>query len=163
MLRCSAGGRHDHGAPVPHESRWGNPRHSRRDRRRGWRAREANPRSRGYRVAEEWTETVRLRTDSGPNARGVTFRKAHHGPIVAVRDAVLLALRIARREEGGTVPQFHAMARARSFDEFRDAVGRLRQIWLSIGYADADGNTWYFQNGAVPRRVVAAFKTLPEG
>jgi acyl-homoserine-lactone acylase len=105
-----------------------------------------------YRVAEEWTETVRVRTDSGPAAREVTFRKTHHGPIVAVRDGVPLALRIARWEEGGTVQQFHAMARARSFDEFRDAVGRLREIWLSIGYADADGNIWYVHNGAVPRR-----------
>ncbi|HUG39589.1 MAG TPA: penicillin acylase family protein [Longimicrobiales bacterium] len=106
----------------------------------------------GYRVAEEWTETVRVRTDSGPSAREVTFRKTHHGPIVAVRDGVPLALRIARWVEGGTVQQFHAMARAGSFEEFRDAVGRLREIWLSIGYADADGTIWYVHNGAVPRR-----------
>ncbi|MGI9037471.1 MAG: alpha/beta fold hydrolase [Gemmatimonadota bacterium] len=106
----------------------------------------------GYRVAEEWTETVRVRTDSGPVAREVTFRKTHHGPIVAVRDGFPLALRIARWEEGGTVQQFHAMARARSFEEFRDAVGRLREIWLNIGYADAEGNIWYVHNGAVPRR-----------
>lgn len=106
----------------------------------------------GYRIAEMWTETVRVRTDAGPVARQVTFRKTHHGPIVAVRDGVPLALRIARWEEGGTVQQFHAMARARSFEEFRDAVGRLREIWLSIGYADADGTIWYVHNGAVPRR-----------
>jgi acyl-homoserine-lactone acylase len=106
----------------------------------------------GYRIAEEWTETVRVRTDLGLAAREVTFRKTHHGPIVAVRDGVPLALRIARWEEGGTVQQFHAMARARSFEEFRDAVGRLREIWLSIGYADAEGNIWYVHNGAVPRR-----------
>jgi acyl-homoserine-lactone acylase len=106
----------------------------------------------GYRIAEEWTETVRVRTDSGPISREVTFRKTHHGPIVAVRDGVPLALRIARWEEGGTVQQFHAMARAGSFEEFRDAVGRLRLIWISIGYADADGTIWYVHNGAVPRR-----------
>jgi acyl-homoserine-lactone acylase len=106
----------------------------------------------GYRIAEEWTETVRVRTDAGPIAREVTFRKTHHGPIVAVRDGVPLALRIARWEEGGTVQQVHAMARAGSFEEFRDAVGRLRLIWISIGYADADGIIWYVHNGAVPRR-----------
>lgn len=106
----------------------------------------------GYRIAEEWTETVRVRTDAGPVGREATFRKTHHGPIVAVRDGVPLALRIARWEEGGTVQQFHAMARAGSFEEFRDAVGRLRFIWHSIGYADADGSIWYVHNGAVPRR-----------
>ncbi len=106
----------------------------------------------GYRIAEEWTERVRVRTDSGLVGREVTFRKTHHGPIVAVRDGVPLALRIARWEEGGTVQQFHAMARAHSFEEFREAVARLREIWLNIGYADTDGTIWYVHNGAVPRR-----------
>lgn len=106
----------------------------------------------GYRVAEEWTDTLRVRTDSATESREVTFRKTHHGPIVAVRDGVPLALRIARWEEGGTVQQFHAMARAQSFEEFRQAVARQREIWLNIGYADRDGNIWFVSNGAVPRR-----------
>jgi acyl-homoserine lactone acylase PvdQ len=106
----------------------------------------------GYRVAQEWGETVRVRTDSGLLDRPVTFRKTHHGPIVAVRDGVPLALRIARWEEGGTIQQFHAMARARSFEEFRAAVAQLSAIWLNIGYADREGTIWYVYNGSVPRR-----------
>jgi acyl-homoserine-lactone acylase len=106
----------------------------------------------GYRTAEEWTDTVRVRTDSGLQSRGVTFRKTHHGPIVAVRDGAPLALRIARWEEGGIIQQLHAMARAESFEEFRSAVSRLQYIWLNLGYADREGNIWFVGNGAVPRR-----------
>lgn len=106
----------------------------------------------GYRVAEEWTDTIRVRTDSTLIASAVMFRKSHHGPIVAVRDGKPLAVRIARQAEGGQYQQQYAMARARSLEEFREAVGRLGFVFHNIGYADIDGNIWYVYNGAVPRR-----------
>jgi acyl-homoserine-lactone acylase len=106
----------------------------------------------GYRRAEEWTETIRVRTDSGMEEREVTFRKSHHGPVVAVRDGRSLAMRVARYEDGGFYQQLHAMARARSLQEFQAAVGMLRHPISNFGYADTDGNIWYVYNSPVPRR-----------
>ncbi|HET6639483.1 MAG TPA: penicillin acylase family protein, partial [Gemmatimonadota bacterium] len=106
----------------------------------------------GYRIAEEWTDTVRVRTDSGVVARAFTFRKTHHGPIVAARDGQPLSLRVAGYEEGGRWQQLYAMAKARSFAEFRQAVSKLRIVFQNIGYADREGNIWYLYNGTIPRR-----------
>lgn len=106
----------------------------------------------GYRIADEWTDTLRVRTDSGLVGRTVTFRKSHHGPIVALRDGRSLAMRVARNEEGGRWQQLYAMAHARSLAEFQAAVGMLRIVFHNVGYADREGNTWYVYNGAVPRR-----------
>jgi acyl-homoserine-lactone acylase len=106
----------------------------------------------GHLRAEEWTETLRVRTDTGIDEREVTFRKSHHGPVVAVRDGRPLAMRIARYEDGGYYQQVHGMARARTFREFQDAVGMLRLLGHNLGYADRDGNVWYLYNSPVPRR-----------
>jgi acyl-homoserine-lactone acylase len=38
-----------------------------------------------YRRATEWTDTVKIKTDSGMTERKFTFRKTHHGSIVARR------------------------------------------------------------------------------
>ncbi|HUG75661.1 MAG TPA: penicillin acylase family protein, partial [Acidimicrobiia bacterium] len=105
-----------------------------------------------YRSARQWTETVRVATDSGMEEREVIFRASHHGPIVAVRDGKPLAMRIARYEDGGNYQQLYAMARARSLGEFQEAVGQLRVLGHNLGYADRDGNVWYVYNSPVPRR-----------
>ncbi|HSM04595.1 MAG TPA: penicillin acylase family protein [Longimicrobiales bacterium] len=115
----------------------------------------------GWRRAEEWSDTIRVRTDAGLEAREVRFRRTHRGPVVAGRAGGLLSLRIARWEEGGAAQQFHAMAGAVSFEAFRSAVARQHLIWLSIGYADADGNIWYVFNGSPPSRDPAFDWTRP--
>lgn len=106
----------------------------------------------GYRTAEQWTETVRVKTDAGVEEREVTFRKSHHGPIIAAGDGKPLAMNMARRVEGGYDQQRYAMSKARSLEEFREAVGRLDYLIHNIGYADVDGNIWYVYNSPVPRR-----------
>ncbi|WP_162417788.1 penicillin acylase family protein [Cyclobacterium roseum] len=105
-----------------------------------------------YRGAEIWTENLTVTTDSGMVDREVSFRKSHHGPIVAIRDGKPLAMRIARYEEGGLFQQLHSMARAESLEEFQKAVGSLSLMSHNIGYADREGNIWYLYNSAVPKR-----------
>lgn len=105
-----------------------------------------------YRTAEKWTERIFILSETDKVERNVTFRKTHHGPIVTTRDGFPMALRIARYEEGGVIQQLYAMARAESFEEFKEAVSRLRYNWLNLGYADREGNIWFVGNGAVPKR-----------
>lgn len=106
----------------------------------------------GYRSATQWTETIKVRTDSVTSTVRVVMRKTHHGPIVTVRDGKPLALRMAKLSEGGWIEQQYEMTRARSLEQFRSALGKQGVVYMNLTYADRDGNIFYIYNGAVPRR-----------
>ena len=105
-----------------------------------------------YRHATEWTETIQVKTDQGLVDRKFTFRKTHHGPIVAKRNGKQLAVKLAKFEEGGQVDEWYAMSRARNLDEFKKAMSAVAVPMFNAVYADRDGNIFYVYNGAVPRR-----------
>lgn len=107
----------------------------------------------GYRTAEEWTETIRVKTEGGFEDREYTFRKTHHGPIVEQIDAqTYLACNIAQIFVGDRVGQAVRMSKATNFTEWLDAVGERSLVMFNIAYADREGNIYYLYNGAVPRR-----------
>jgi penicillin amidase len=107
----------------------------------------------GYRMATEWTDTLRVRRDDGSlEPRVLTLRKTHHGPIVANRAGRPLALRMAKLDGDGWLAEWYAMTRARSVAELKDAMRPLNMLFGNAMAADADGNTYYVYNGAVPRR-----------
>lgn len=106
----------------------------------------------GYRAATEWKETVQVKTDQGMANRTFTFRKTHHGPIVAVRNGKPISVRMAMLEEGGLIEQRYLMGKARNLAEFKRAMSRLAVPMFNTMYADKDGNVWYVYNGAVPKR-----------
>ncbi|HJQ25149.1 MAG TPA: penicillin acylase family protein [Blastocatellia bacterium] len=108
----------------------------------------------GYRLATEWRETVKVKTAAGVEEKPFTFRKTHHGPIIAVRDGHPLAIKLAKYEEGdrGFIKQFYAMGRARTLKEFQAALAQQGHIYHNVIYADRAGNIFYYYGGAVPRR-----------
>ena len=106
----------------------------------------------GYRLAEEWTDTIRVRTDHGMESRPVVLRRTHHGPIVGERDGRPLALRLARLGDDGWLAEWYAMTRARSVRELRAAMRPLAMLFGNVMAADRDGHIWYLYNAAVPRR-----------
>jgi penicillin amidase len=75
----------------------------------------------GYRMAVEWTEAIKIKTGEGFTEKRTTFRKTHHGPIVAARDGKPLAIKLAKYEDGGSgsLKQFYAMGKARTLEEFK--------------------------------------------
>jgi acyl-homoserine lactone acylase PvdQ len=105
-----------------------------------------------YRQAEEWTETVAVRTATGLERRSITFRRTHHGPILAERDGRQIAVKVAGIAEGGILGQFHAMARATGLEEFQRALDHNALTNQHLVYADAGGNIYYVYNGLIPRR-----------
>ena len=107
----------------------------------------------GYRAAESWTDSIRVRTESGLETRRFRFWSSHHGPIVGVADGRPLAVKLARMTEGGWFDQWDAMIRARTLNDWKRAVGQLRVPYMNTMYADADGNIGYIYNSAVPRRL----------
>ncbi|MCP4659371.1 MAG: hypothetical protein GY856_28505 [bacterium] len=106
----------------------------------------------GYRTATAWTDTIRVSNGTGIDERTITFRKTHHGPILAIADGKPLAVRMAKFEEPGWLDQWYAMTRARSLDEFKAAVRPLDMLFGNYLYADREGNIFYVYNAAVPRR-----------
>jgi penicillin amidase len=106
----------------------------------------------GYRQATSWTDTILVKTDAGIDRRVFTFRKTHHGPIVGVRDGKPLAVRMAKLDADGWLGEWYAMTRARRVSELEDAMRPLNMLFGNVMAADADGNTFYLYNGAVPIR-----------
>ncbi|HEY6331804.1 MAG TPA: penicillin acylase family protein, partial [Blastocatellia bacterium] len=106
----------------------------------------------GYRTATEWRETLRIKTPAGIVQRAFTFRKTHHGPILATRDGKQYSVKLAKLVEGGWLAEWFAMSKARSLDEFKRAIAQVNVVYNNIVYADRDGNILYVDNGAVPRR-----------
>jgi len=106
----------------------------------------------GHRTATEWTDTIKIKTDKGVEARMFKFRKTHHGPVVAVRDGNPLTVRMSKFESYGVIEQRYLMSKARNFKEFRQAMARLDVPMFNTMYADREGAIWYLYNGAVPKR-----------
>lgn len=84
-----------------------------------------------------------------------TFRReildSVHGPAVR-RPHGTYALRIASYGEVGQVEQWFRMNKAKSFDEWRDAMRRTAIPMLNTIYADREGNVFYVYNGRLPKR-----------
>ena len=106
----------------------------------------------GYRQVTVWTDTIGVKTEGRIDRRVFTFRKTHHGPIVGARDGKPLALRMAKFDGDGWLAEWYAMTRARRVSELKDALRPLNMLFGNVMAADAEGNTFYLYNGAVPVR-----------
>jgi acyl-homoserine-lactone acylase len=106
----------------------------------------------GYREATAWTDTILVKTAAGMDRRPFTFRKTHHGPILGTRDGKPLALKMAKLESDGWLGEWYAMTRARRVSELKEAMRPLNMLFGNVMAADAEGNTFYLYNGAVPVR-----------
>jgi penicillin amidase len=106
----------------------------------------------GYRQATAWSDTIGVKTDSGIERRVFTFRKTHHGPLVGTRGGRPLALRMAKLDGEGWLAEWYAMTRARSVAQLKEAMRPLNMLFGNVMAADAEGNTFYLYNGAVPVR-----------
>jgi acyl-homoserine-lactone acylase len=108
---------------------------------------------RGYRIAREWRDTIRVRNGDGTiEPRVFTFRATHHGPIVAARNGEPLAIRLAKIEDEGWLAEWYAMTRARNVGELKRAMRPLDMLFGNVMAGDRWGNTWYMYNGAIPKR-----------
>ncbi len=107
----------------------------------------------GYRLAEEWQETIRVLGRAGLADEVHTFRKTHHGPVVRkVDEQTYQTARISNLYEGMVLRQTLQMVRAKNLDEFRAALGLGQFHYMNVLYADRQGNTMFVYNGAIPKR-----------
>jgi penicillin amidase len=106
-----------------------------------------------YRRAVEWTDEIRVSQQGNTETKRFTFRKTHHGPVIALRAGKFLAVRAASVEISGRLfEQKWAMARSRSLNEFKAAMSQRRLTGSNTMYADQKGNIFYLHGNATPRR-----------
>ena len=116
----------------------------------------------GYRRAEAWTVTLKVKTEDGLEARSFGLRKSHYGPIVVKEDEQhYLAVKVPRLYQGSRMVQALAQAKARNFEEWYAAASMLQLQTFNTMYADADGNIFYLYNGTVAKRDPAKDWTRP--
>ncbi len=113
----------------------------------------------GYRFGQEtrqavlFKRSVSVRTEKGVEQREVTLLKTHHGPVVKQQGRKVIALRAAGlAEPPRALEQWLRMGRARSLEEWREAVAIQGVVFHNLVYADARGNIGYLYNGRVPVR-----------
>ncbi len=107
----------------------------------------------GYKHAEEWQDTIKVKTDKGIEDRVYTFRKSHYGPIMAKEDDThYLAVKIAKLFDGSRMRQSYAQTRAKNFDEWYAAASAIDLQMFNTVYADRDGNIFYLYNGSIARK-----------
>ncbi|MDQ3750708.1 MAG: penicillin acylase family protein [Acidobacteriota bacterium] len=107
-----------------------------------------------YRNAVEWTDEIRINNQGNIETKRFTFRKTHHGYIIALRSGKSLAVSAASVEVSGRLfEQKWAMARARSLNEFKSAMAQRTITGSNTIYADRRGNIFYIHGNAMPRRL----------
>ena len=106
----------------------------------------------GYRKAQIWQDTIKVKTNSGFERQILTLRKTHHGPILAERDGKQLAVKVGKMKEGGMAQQLYSMARSQSITEFKEAIKDCAIPRHNIMAADKDGNIFYAYCPPIPKR-----------
>lgn len=107
----------------------------------------------GYRTAEEWQETLQVKTPEGMQSQQVTFRRTHHGPVVRrTDDGQLIAVKVAGLFDLSRIDQAWRMVSATNYQEWREAMSHCAIPMFNVVYADRDGNIFYAYNGTIPRR-----------
>ncbi len=115
----------------------------------------------GHRTATEWRAEIKVKTAQGSETRSFSFRKTHHGPVLALRDGKWLTLKPARLGDNGAFEQRYAMSRARTLVEFKAALARVSLTGSNTIYADRAGNIFYVHGSAIPRRATRFDWTKP--
>ncbi|MDZ4817460.1 MAG: penicillin acylase family protein [Planctomycetota bacterium] len=107
----------------------------------------------GYRMAEQWTETIGVKSGKTIEMRSFKFRKTHHGPIVGKQDEQhYLSAQLANLAELSLLRQALKTVKATNIDEYRAAMAINQFPFMNSVYADRQKNIYYLYNGAVPKR-----------
>ena len=116
----------------------------------------------GYRTAEEWSRTIKVKTKDNIEERNYTFRKSHYGPIIAKEDDQhYLAVKVPKLYEGSRMVQALAQTKSSTFDEWYAAASMLQLQTFNTTYADDAGNIFYLYNGTVAKRRPSIDWTQP--
>jgi len=96
--------------------------------------------------------SIDVKTDSGIVKRTETELWSHYGPIIRIQGNKAYAYNSPNLANVNFLSEFNLMAKARSFTEFRGALGMQEIPMFNLAYTDRDGNVFYLYNGRFPVR-----------
>src|SRR4030095_5977375 len=96
-------------------------------------------------------EVIKIKgKDGAMREEPITIRRTVHGPVVADRNGLTVAMRVAAIDRPKLFEQFWRMGLARNLAEWKDAM-RMQQLPLfNTAYADRDGHIGYVYNATLP-------------
>ena len=108
---------------------------------------------------EVTNETIKIKGKDGTvREEPLTIRKTVHGPVVAERNGMTIAVRVAAIDRPRLFEQFWRMGLAHNLDEWQAAM-RMQQLPLfNTVYADRDGHIAYVYNSALPAHATGDYR-----
>ena len=96
-------------------------------------------------------EAIKVKgTDGALREEVLTVKRTVHGPVVAERNGLTVAMRVAAIDRPRLFEQFWRMGLAHTLDEWQAAM-RMQQLPLfNTAYADRDGHIAYVYNATLP-------------
>ena len=96
-------------------------------------------------------EVIKVRQKDGTvHDEPITIRRTVHGPVVADRNGMTVAMRVVAIDRPRLFEQFWKMGLAHNFQEWEAAM-RMQQLPLfNTAYADRDGHIAYVYNSTLP-------------
>jgi len=106
----------------------------------------------GWRSFESSEETYTVATENGSVEKTLKAVQSEVGPVLAVEDGTAYAFALPARDDPIRARQSYEMLKAKTVDEFRNALSHLSLVMFNIVYADKHGDIFYISNGRVPKR-----------
>lgn len=105
------------------------------------------------------TETIKIKqADGSMKEEPLTIRRTVHGPIVAQRKGMPIAMRVAALDRPKMFEQFWRMGLAKNFQEWETAM-RMQQLPLfNTAYADRDGHIAYVYNSTLWKHATGDYR-----
>lgn len=96
-------------------------------------------------------EIIKVRqADGSTKDETLTVRRTVHGPVVAERKGMPIAMKVVALDRPRLFEQFWRMGLAKNLDEWQNAM-RMQQLPLfNTAYADRDGHIAYIYNATLP-------------
>lgn len=107
------------------------------------------------------TRKVKIQVKGEVSPREVTFYDAHYGPIVAKKDGVAYAAKLAYAEEVGYIESKYLFNVAKDYKDAMKAIENGRVMPQNVMVADTSGNIYYQRTGRVPIRPAGYDWTKP--
>jgi acyl-homoserine-lactone acylase len=96
-------------------------------------------------------ETIKIKGEDGTvREEPLVIRRTVHGPVVAERNGVTIAMRVAAIDRPRLFEQFWRMGLAHNVDEWQAAMQMQQLPLFNTAYADRDGHIAYVYNSTLP-------------
>lgn len=106
------------------------------------------------------TLTLKIKNGDRMDERTITGYFTHHGPVLGERDGKWLALRADNRSYNALLESW-LITKAKTFAEYKKAMGLLSNATNNTVYADDQGNIAFWYGDFMPRRDPKYDWTLP--